>query len=183
LTPSSALPTALPKSLVLFGVGPFLQFVVLHRFNFGMPASWRKERYSTYLTNFLLAATVGRAVFLIGFWKFRAHYLPTAALGASIGVGFFMCTSVRGSVLAVQRKMGLFQGRHQRQLYYALPKILQWFTRQHRIHHSTTSITSSPITGYRSAWTIIRAQRSTRSLFGKLACFRYKLWDENRGKW
>jgi omega-6 fatty acid desaturase (delta-12 desaturase) len=171
--------------LVLFGIGPFLQFVVLQRFNFGMPKSWHKERYSTYLTNFLLAATVVGLSFLMGLWRFALIYVPSAALGASIGVWlFYVQHQFEEAYWQYNGDWDYFKAGIKGSSYYALPRALQWFTANigiHHLHHLDHLIPNYRLQECMDRHPELRAVNKI-TLWQSLGCFRLKLWDANQGK-
>jgi omega-6 fatty acid desaturase (delta-12 desaturase) len=170
---------------ILFGIGPFLQFAVLQRFNFGMPKAWRKERNSTYITNCLLAlAIVGLSVW-IGFWKFAVIYLPCAALGSSIGVWlFYVQHQFEEAYWQYNEKWDYFKAGIKGSSYYALPKALQWFTANigiHHLHHLDHLIPNYRLQECMDRSPELRAVNKI-TFRQSLACFRLKLWDESLGK-
>ncbi len=110
--------------------------MVLQRFNFGMPRSWRRERQSTYITNVLLALAVVGVSYLIGFWKLLFIFGTTAALGSSIGVWmFYVQHQFEEAYWQDNEHWDYFKAGIKGSSYYALPKILQWFTANIGIHH------------------------------------------------
>jgi omega-6 fatty acid desaturase (delta-12 desaturase) len=171
--------------LVLFGIGPFLQFAVIQRFNFGMPRSWTKERHSTYLTNALLAATVLCLSLLMGFWKFALIYLPCAALGASIGVWlFYVQHQFEETYWQDNETWDFFKAGIKGSSYYALPPVLQWFTANigiHHLHHLDHLIPNYRLEECMNQHPELRAVNRI-TLGQSLACVRLKLWDERQGK-
>jgi omega-6 fatty acid desaturase (delta-12 desaturase) len=171
--------------LVLFGVGPFLQFAVLQRFNFGMPITWRRERFSTYLTNILLLAAVVGLSLLVGFWTFVLIYVPTAALGASIGVWLFYVQHQFEEAYWQNNEMwDYYKAGIKGSSYYALPKPLQWFTASigiHHLHHLDHLIPNYRLQECMDQNPELRAVNRI-TLWQSLACFRLKLWDGSLGK-
>jgi acyl-lipid omega-6 desaturase (Delta-12 desaturase) len=171
--------------VVLFGVGPFLQFAILQRFTFGMPRAWRKERRSTHLTNFLLAAAFVGVSWLIGFGKLALIYLPTAALGASIGVWlFYVQHQFEEAYWQENEQWDYFKAGIKGSSYYALPKLLQWFTANigiHHLHHLDHLIPNYRLQECMDKHPELRAVNKL-TFWQSLACFRLKLWDEDQGK-
>jgi acyl-lipid omega-6 desaturase (Delta-12 desaturase) len=171
--------------LVLFGIGPFLQFVVLQRFNFGIPKSWRRERYSTYLTNFLLLATAVGASYFFGFWNFALIYFPTAALGASIGVWlFYVQHQYPEAYWETNENWEYFKAGIKGSSYYALPKVLQWLTANigiHHLHHLDHLIPNYRLQECMDNHPELGAVNKI-TLWQSLACLRLKLWDESQEK-
>lgn len=171
--------------LVLFGIGPALQFMVLQRFNFTIPWSWRRERHSVYLTNVLLAVTFSAVSYLIGFWNFVLLFVPTAALGASIGVWlFYVQHQYEETYWQYNDQWDYFKAGIKGSSYYALPKVLQWFTANigiHHLHHLDHLIPNYRLQECMDNHPELRAVNRI-TLWQSLACYRLKLWDENQGK-
>src|SRR5258708_20844794 len=74
--------------LVMFSVGPLIQFIVINRF---YPAgTGRRERQSVHLTNLALAAVIGVLAWRIGWQAFVLWVLPVR-LGARSARGAGVC--------------------------------------------------------------------------------------------
>ena len=71
----------------IFGVGPFIQFVGVHRFSH--KRSGKRERQSVLITNVALAALVTLACLTIGWRTYVLIQAPIIALAASLGVWLF----------------------------------------------------------------------------------------------
>ncbi len=170
---------------MLFGFGPFLQFAILQRFTFGMPRSWRKERHSTHLTNFLLAAACLVAWYVVGFWNLVLIYLPTAALGSSIGVWlFYVQHQFEETYWQENEQWDYYKAGIKGSSYYALPKVLQWFTANigiHHLHHLDHLIPNYRLQECMDNHPELRAVNKL-TFWQSLACFRLKLWDGDQGK-
>ena len=171
--------------LILFGIGPLLQFAVLQRFNFSIPAAWRRERLSTHLTNVLLLLAVLGASWLIGFWNVVLIYLPTAAIGSSIGVWlFYVQHQYEEAYWQYNEQWDYFKAGIKGSSYYALPKVLQWFTANigiHHLHHLDHLIPNYRLQECLDNHPELRAVNRI-TLWQSLACLRLKLWDESLGK-
>lgn len=170
---------------LLFGVGAFLYFVVLQRFAYKMPRSWKRERASVHWTNCLVLACVLLMWWLIGLRQFLLVHVPVAALAASVGVWLFY----------VQHNFdGTYWQHHDRwdyavagmagSSYYQLPKVLQWFTANiglHHIHHLDSRIPNYRLQKcFDENPAFQRVNRLT--LWDSLSTVSFKLWDENEGK-
>jgi omega-6 fatty acid desaturase (delta-12 desaturase) len=171
--------------LVLFGIGPFIQFVFLQRLNKGMPKSWRKERFSTNLTNVLLLAAALCCSYFLGFWKFLLLYFPPAALGASLGVWlFYVQHQFEEAYWQPNENWDYFKAGIKGSSYYALPKVLQWLTANigiHHLHHLDHLIPNYRLQECMDKHPELRAVNRI-TLRQSFACLRFKLWDEAQGK-
>lgn len=171
--------------LVLFGIGPVLHFVVLQRFNRGIPASWHKERLSTHITNVLLAATLVGFSMLFGFWNVVLVFFPAALMGAAIGVWlFYVQHQFEESYWQYNDKWEYFKAGIKGSSYYALPKVLQWFTANigiHHLHHLDHLIPNYRLQECMDNHPELRAVNKL-TIWQSLSCYRLKLWDERLGK-
>jgi len=122
--------------LFLFGLGPVLHFVVVHRFPWTTPRRWTGAWRSVWLTNLALAGIVVVMSFTIGLKDFLLVHAPVTAVTCSLGVWLFY----------VQHQFeDTYWHRHQHWDYYeaalegsshlVLPKPFQWLTANIGIHH------------------------------------------------
>jgi omega-6 fatty acid desaturase (delta-12 desaturase) len=166
--------------LVLFGIGPFLYFVVWQRLTFE-PRTWKKERRSVWLTNTGLLVCGAAIAWLIGLGPFLAVHMPIVALASSAGVWLFFVqhhfpeTYWRRTGQWSYAAAGL-QGSS----CYQLPGILQWLTANigiHHIHHLDSRI---PNYNLRACFDenpeFQQVYRLT--IRESLSCARLNLWDE-----
>jgi acyl-lipid omega-6 desaturase (Delta-12 desaturase) len=169
--------------LVLFGIGPFVYFVVLQRFTAFEPWLSKKERAGVYWTNLAIFGVVALMSRSIGLKEFLLIYLPPVAIAASAGSWLFY----------VQHHFeATYWRRHDRWDYfdaglagsscYALPAVLRWFTADiglHHVHHLDSRI---PNYRLRESFDENPAmQRVVRlTLWDSLSCASLKLWDEEK---
>ncbi|WP_207217908.1 MULTISPECIES: fatty acid desaturase [Sorangium] len=171
--------------LVLFGVGPFLQFVVRQRFAYYVPKDWKIERWSVHATNAAILACAYGMARLVGLAPFLAVQLPVMALAASMGVWlFYVQHQFDGTYWRRRPEWDYVSAGMLGSSYYVLPPVLRWFTASiglHHIHHL-----DSKIPNYRLQECLdenpelARAPRLT--LWSSLACASLKLWDEDAGR-
>jgi omega-6 fatty acid desaturase (delta-12 desaturase) len=123
--------------LFLFTIGPFIQFVVKHRFPHQRGGA--KEHRSVYITNAVLLAALAAAHFTIGLKTYLIIQLPIIAVAASVGVWMFYVQHQYEDVYwARQQNWDPIRAALEGSSYYRLPKILQWFSGNigfHHIHH------------------------------------------------
>lgn len=170
--------------LVLFGIGPFLYFVVWQRF-VAEPPEWKVERRSVRWTNLGIVLCVAGMCWWVGPWSFLAVEIPVVALASSAGVWLFY---VQHHYEATYwRRHGEWQhaaASLNGSSYYRLPKILQWITANiglHHLHHL-----DSQIPNYRLQECLDHNPALTEigrmTLWESLACAQLRLWDEDAGR-
>lgn len=171
--------------LILFGLGPFYTFILLHRVPFGlMNAGWRYW-ISAMGTNVAIAALLG-VLFGFGGWQvLLLIYLPTVLLGASIGMWLFFIQH-QFEETAWDREEGwdvqdaAFHGSS----YYVLPEPLRWFSANigaHHIHHLASRIPYYRLPEVlRDHEALSQCHRLT--LRQSFKCASLHLWDEDSRK-
>jgi omega-6 fatty acid desaturase (delta-12 desaturase) len=170
---------------ILFGIGPFLYFVVFQRFAFYEPRSWKKERASVHWTNVALLVIVALISWVIGFKQLLLIHVPVVAIGSSAGVWLFYVQH--------QFETGYWQ-RHDRwnyfdagfagSSYYQLPAWLQWFTANiglHHIHHLDSQIPNYNLQECFDENPALQ-QVARLTLWESLSCASLKLWDEEKSE-
>ncbi len=170
--------------LFLFGVAPGINFLIVQRFPLGAKASWRTgEKRSVWLTNAAIVALLAGSGLLIGIVPTFMIGLPTILLAASAGTWLFY----------VQHQFERTYWQHSPEWdytlaalhgssYYALPRVLQWFTGNigfHHIHHLSPRIPNYNLERCHRENPIL--QRVTRlTLFESFKTVALALWDEDR---
>jgi len=186
LTPLKRLGYRLYRNpFVLFGVAPVVYFVVLRRFTYDLPRSWKRERASVHCTNLAILVCVLGIGWFVGFRQFLLVHVPVTVLASSLGVWLFY----------VQHNFEeTYWQRHDRwdfeiagmagSSYYQLPKGLQWLTANigfHHIHHLDSRIPNYRLQECFDGNSVF--QRVNRlTLWQSFSCVTLKLWDENEGK-
>ena len=168
---------------VMFGLGPMVLFVVLHRLPIGMMRGGRQVWLSTMLTNVACAALVATVIWLIGMGPFLLVQLPITVLAASMGVWlFYVQHQFDDTFWARDRNWSFHEAALQGSSHYDLPVVLRWFTANigvHHVHHL-----ASRIPFYRLP-EVLRDRPQLASigrltLFQSLRCVPKVLWDESR---
>jgi omega-6 fatty acid desaturase (delta-12 desaturase) len=168
---------------VLFGVGPFWQFVIKHRFPFDIPWSWKREWQSVLWTNVGIAAAVAGLVALVGWPTFLAVQLTIIALAGPLGVWlFYVQHQFEDTYWEHADAWDFYRAGAHGSSFYDLPRVLHWWTGNigyHHIHHLASRI---PNYHLREAFEENpQLQRVTRlTLKDSLRCARLRLWDEER---
>lgn len=161
---------------------PPLIFLVLYRFPFDMPRSWRKERRAVHLTSLVLAAVVTGLGLLVGFWEVLAVQMPVMIIASIIGVWLFSVQHRGPSTRWFRhREWDPVTASLQGTVYLRLPAVLQWFTGNigfHHIHHLNPRVPNYRLQACHERAGVDQTV-STTSLKGGLKALSYVLWDEN----
>jgi omega-6 fatty acid desaturase (delta-12 desaturase) len=170
---------------VLFGIAPVVYFVVLRRFTYDLPRSWKRERASVHCTNLALLVCLFSICWLVGLRQFLLVHVPVTTLASSLGVWLFY----------VQHNFeATYWQRHDSwdfgiagmagSSYYHLPKGLQWLTANigfHHIHHLDSRIPNYRLQECFDGNSVFQRVNQF-TLRQSLSCVTLKLWDENEGK-
>jgi len=131
--------------LILFGIIPSINFIILGRFPIGVKSNWRHgEKASVWWTNLAVAGWLAAASALIGMSAVALVLLPVIIIASGVGTWLFY----------VQHQFERTYWEHTPQWdytlaamhgssYYKLPRVLQWFTGNigfHHIHHLSPRI-------------------------------------------
>ena len=169
--------------LVLFGIGPAIQFIVIHRLPAGMMRDGWRPWVSTMATNLAAGAVAATLISLIGLKAFLLVHLPIMLLAASIGVWlFYVQHQFERTTWDDDKAWDFHDAALHGSSHYDLPALLRWFTANigvHHVHHLYCRIPS-----YR----LRRVLRDHPELnhVGRLTlrdsfrCVRLALWDETQ---
>jgi len=184
LTPMRRLGYRIFRSpVVLFGVIPSFLFVIAYRF----PNTRRRsgaEGWSGVLpTNLFLAAVVTGLCWWLGWREFLMLVAPVVLISTTAGVWLFYVQhqfedSYWQEGDAWDRTSACLRGSS----YYALPRVLEWFTANigfHHIHHLDSRIPNYRLKEcYRNEPVMQKVQRLT--IRQSFCCIFSKLWDEQQ---
>ncbi len=165
--------------VVLFGIGPVVQFVLLQRF--AKPgAAWR-ERRSVWLTNAALVVVVGSLGAAVGWREFLLVQLPITALASSAGVWlFYVQHQFDAAYWARQGDWEYSSVALQGSSYYRLPRPFQWFTGNiglHHVHHLGPRIPNYRLQACHDENPIFHTAQ-TMGFIESLRTIPLALWDE-----
>ena len=164
----------------IFGVGPFMQFVVAHRF--AHKRSGPRERQSVVITNMALLFLVTLACLTIGWKTYLMIQVPIIGLAASLGVWLFYVQHQYDDVYWEHHEQwDPIRAALEGSSYYKLPKILQWFSGNiglHHIHHLRPRIPNYNLQKCYDEVPELQQPR-TLTLFESLKCINLHLWDES----
>jgi omega-6 fatty acid desaturase (delta-12 desaturase) len=163
----------------LFGVGPFVQFVIVQRFAHGR--SGPRERQSVLITNVALLAVITLACLTIGWKAYLMIQAPIIAIAASLGVWLFYVQHQYDDVYWEHHdNWDPISAALEGSSYYQLPKVLQWFSGNiglHHLHHLRPRI---PNYNLQECFDKVPELQDCRTLtlFNSLKCANLHLWDE-----
>jgi len=168
---------------VLFGVGPFYQFVLKHRLPLDAPLSWKQEWASVLWTNLSIAAVSAGLCLLVGWQTFLLVHVPIVLFAGSLGVWLFYVQHQFEKAYWVREANWTAEAAAMRgSSFYDLPRVLHWFTGNigyHHIHHLMSQIPNYRLQEcFRNTPEMQRVTRLT--LRQSLHCAGLKLWDEER---
>jgi omega-6 fatty acid desaturase (delta-12 desaturase) len=170
--------------LVIFGIAPLFYFGVYQRLPLE-PRSWKKERWSIFWTNIVMAVALVAMWWFVGFTGLLLVHLPVSFIASSVGVWlFYVQHQFAPSYWQRNGNWDYFNAGIEGSSYYHLPKVLQWFTANiglHHIHH-----VDSRIPNYRLQECFDENPQFQRvhhlTLWQSLSCASLKLWDEDLGE-
>jgi omega-6 fatty acid desaturase (delta-12 desaturase) len=154
---------------ILFGIGPFLYFVVFQRFAFYEPRSWKKERASVRWTNVALLVGVALISWIVGFKQFLLIHVQH-----HFELGYWRRHDC----------WNYFDAGFAGSSYYQLPVLLQWFTANiglHHIHHLDSQIPNYNLQECFDENPALQ-QVARLTLWESLSCASLKLWDEDKSE-
>lgn len=169
--------------LVSFLLLPPLIFLLVYRFPFDTPKTWRRERRAVHWTNVaIVGSTLGLGC-LVGSTEVLVVQLPILAFASVIGVWLFTVQHRFESTSWVRHsdwnaRTAALRGSS----YLRLPSVLRWFTANigfHHVHHLDPRI---PNYRLRSCHSAIPALRDVPPLtmWAGLRSLRLPLWDEEK---
>lgn len=166
---------------VLFGLGPFFQFVIKHRFPFDIPWSWKREWASVLWTDLAILVVGGGLAYFLGWQTVVAVQLTIVVVAGALGVWlFYVQHQFEDAYWDDGGDWDFHRAGVEGSSFYDLPRWLHWFTANigyHHIHHL-----SSRIPNYRLRECFEEnpelQQVTHLTLADSLACLRLRLWDE-----
>ncbi len=173
---------------IVIGILIAVKFVIVHRFTFGMPRSWTRERRSVWLTNAALAAILA-VIWLAAGVEYLLQVLIIQGMIMLYGcaIAGWMNHTQHQFEDAYWRRAGewnFFEAGLQGSSWLDLPKPLQWLTASFGLHH--VHHLSPRIPNYRlqrchdenpELWS---AHRIT--FWEGFRSLNLALWDERQGK-
>jgi acyl-lipid omega-6 desaturase (Delta-12 desaturase) len=170
--------------LLIFVVGPFIDFVILQRFPSMNAAEGRRERNSVHFTNLAMLVIVVILSLMIGLKAVLMVQLPIITIASCAGVWLFYVQHQYENVYWERHnkwdyKSAALEGSS----FYKLPRILQWFTGNigfHHIHHLSPRIPNYELERCHTENPMFQVEPLT--LRASLKSLHIRVWDENRHK-
>lgn len=169
--------------LVMFGLGPTFTFLIEYRFN--RRGAKGSERLNTYLTNAGIAALYALLIALAGWKTFLLVQGPLFLAAGLAGVWlFYVQHNFEDSYFAHDDEWSYVRAAVEGSSYYRLPKVLQWLTGNigfHHVHHLSPKVPNYYLEHAHRAVPEL-AKAPTIGLADSLKSLKFRLWDEERGK-
>jgi len=164
---------------------PPVIFLVLYRFPFAAPRSWRAERRSVHLTNLSLVALYGAPAATLGSGPVATVLLAVMVPASIVGVWLFSLQHhFDGTHWARHAQWDPVDAALRGSSFLRLPRLLQWVTGNigfHHVHHVSPRIPNYRLEACHAAHPCF-AVASVLTLADGLRASRYALWDEVRGR-
>ena len=169
--------------LFLFVLGPALHFVLVQRFPYRHTRTWAKERMNVYITDIVIVLAFWGLSFVVGLRSLLLIHLPIVVIASSAGVWlFFVQHHFHDTYWERQNKWNYSAAGGEGSSYYALPRILQWFTANigfHHIHHLDSRIPNYRLEECFTKNSLLQHVK-TLTLSESLSCASLALWDEDK---
>ncbi len=164
---------------------PPLIFLVLYRFPFAAPRTWRAQRRSVHLTNLSLVALHGSLAAMLGVGPVAAVLLAVIVPASIVGVWLFSLQhQFDGAHWARHVQWDPVDAALRGSSFLRLPRLLQWATGNigfHHVHHVSPRIPNCRLEACHGAHPCF-AVASVMTLADGLRASRHALWDEVHGR-
>jgi acyl-lipid omega-6 desaturase (Delta-12 desaturase) len=164
----------------LFGIGVPIYFLVLQRSPWGHGLPFRDAWKSTTGLNIAAAIVYGTLAWFVGIGTLLLVVLPIIFVASAVGGWlFFIQHQFEATHWEGTEEWDFQTAAVHGSSYYALPKVLQWFTGNiglHHIHHLNSMIPNYRLQECMDALPAL-ATVNRLTLWESLSCVRYSLWD------
>jgi omega-6 fatty acid desaturase (delta-12 desaturase) len=131
--------------LVLFGIAPFYQFVLKHRYPPDIPKEgWAVAWRSIWWTNLAIAVVVAVMAMIVGLVPFLMVQVPVTLIGSTAGVWmFYVQHQYEDTYWQWHEAWDYYDASLYGSSFLVLPKPLQWITGNigvHHVHHMSARI-------------------------------------------
>jgi omega-6 fatty acid desaturase (delta-12 desaturase) len=169
--------------LVLFGLGPIIQYSLLYRFPFPTRHRHKHDRRSILGTDLVIAVVYFVVIRTLGISAIAFALLPPLTLAASAGVWlFYVQHHFPGTYWERAHRWEYTRAAIAGSSLYDLPRPLHWLTANigfHHIHHLCSRIPSYNLPRCYSVIPELQAVTHL-SILDSLRCARMLLWNEQR---
>lgn len=169
--------------LVMFGLGPIYQFLIVNRFN--RKGARTKERLNTYLTNISIVALYSLMCWVIGWEAFVLVQAPIFLISGSAGIWlFYVQHTFEDSYFEADEHWEYVKAAVEGSSFYKLPKLLQWLTGNigyHHVHHLSPRVPNYKLEEAHENTEPLK-NVPTVSLKTSIQSLRFRLWDELNNK-
>lgn len=165
--------------VVLFVLAPLYVFIIEQRFT--TPGASKRERHSVWMMNIALAAMAASLIMVYGWLPYLILQSITVAVAGSGGIWLFYVQHQFEDVYWERHPDWDFADAALKgSSYYALPKILQWFSGNigfHHIHHLSPRIPNYNLERCHKAAPVFQDVPKL-TLLSSFKSLKYRLWDE-----
>jgi len=130
--------------LILFGLAPFYQFIVKHRYPWDIPRDWKQAWQSVWWTNAALVGVLALMWATIGIERFLLVQLPITLIASTLGIWmFYVQHQYEDTYWHHHDEWDYYDASLYGSSYLVLPKPLQWLTASigvHHVHHMSARI-------------------------------------------
>jgi omega-6 fatty acid desaturase (delta-12 desaturase) len=169
--------------LVLFVLAPFYLFLIHQRFP--SPVVGRREHLGVHLTNGALLAIAVLVSLTVGIKAYLLMQLPVLAIAGSMGLWlFYVQHQFEGVYWRRRAEWGFTEAALMGSSFYALPRILQWFSGNigfHHVHHLSPRVPNYNLERCHRAVPLFDSVKPI-TLLSSLRSFTFRLWDEQNGR-
>lgn len=171
--------------IVMAVIGGPVYFVLLQRIPLGRDFKDPQAIRSIIGLNVMLLAVYGGLIALFGMTVVLAVYLPVIILAGAAGVWlFYVQHQFEDAHWCRTDDWDFHTSAVRGSSYYTLPSVLQWFTGNigfHHIHHLCSRIPNHRLQECSDAFPELTNMAKRITLRDSLECWRFSLWDEERG--
>ncbi|MGN8647193.1 fatty acid desaturase [Gracilibacillus sp. HCP3S3_G5_1] len=166
---------------VMFGLGPFALFLYENRFN--RKDARKKERWNTYLINFMLVAIYTIIALTLGWQAILLVQLPIAYIAGVLGIWlFYVQHQFEDSYFENESEWDYVKAAVDGSSYYKLPKWLEWMTGNigyHHVHHLAPRVPNYHLEKAHKETPPLQ-KATTITLRTSLESIRFRLYDEEQ---